>query len=106
MICDIVYTTDKFLLEGTTIKPEPDLMKWALWFDKANRVVAKTIIGGMEISTVFLGLDHSFGYGSPLLFETIVFGAEEEICERCSTWAQAVKQHDRICAAMMITDQT
>ena len=32
------------------------------------------IAGGIIVSTIFLGLDHSFGNGPPLLFETRVFG--------------------------------
>lgn len=103
MIFDIIYLTDKFILESNMIIPEPDLMKWATWFENADRVVAKTIIGGSEVSTVFLGLDHSFGIGPPILFETMVFPTEDH-CERCSTWSQAVKQHERICASMMITE--
>jgi hypothetical protein len=49
------------------------------------------------ISTVFLMLDHSFGHGDPLLFETMVFkNGDEILCERCSTWEQAELQHERI----------
>ena len=100
------YGTDKFILNGKQIVPEPNLLKWANWFQVENRVVAKTIIGGVEVSTVFLGLDHSYGHGPLQLFETMVFGGYVDRQERCSTWTQAEQQHERICAAMMITDQT
>ena len=38
----------------------PDLLIWAEWFERADRTVAKTEIDGAMVSTVFLGLDHSF----------------------------------------------
>lgn len=49
---------------------------------------------------MFLGLDHQFGDGPPLLFETMVFKGEsafagEEFCERCSTWTEAEAMHQR-----------
>lgn len=45
-----------------------------------------------EVSTVWLWLDHSFGYGPPLIFETMVFAegsASDEACERYSTLSAA-----------------
>jgi hypothetical protein len=55
--------------------PEPDLMKWADWFETADRRVAKDYVGEVKVSTVFLGLDHNFsGGGNPILWETMVFG--------------------------------
>lgn len=58
--------------------PESDILIWARWFEGADRHVAKTAIGGSWVSTVFLGLDHDFsGYGPPVLWETMVFGAPD-----------------------------
>lgn len=38
------------------------------------RIVAQDhLSNGYYISTVWLGLDHSFGTGAPLIFETMVF---------------------------------
>ena len=59
---------DKYILKGHTPIVEPNLLKWGKWFETANRIVAKDNIGKVRISTVFLGLDHSFGRGKPLLF--------------------------------------
>ncbi len=87
-----------YILDGHNVVP-CDLMTWARAFETTNRRVAKDIIGEKCISTVFLGLDHSFGDGPPLLFETMVFkgdSSEDEICERCSTWEEAEAQHARI----------
>lgn len=76
---------------------EADLMTWARWFENGDRVVAKTPLPGCEVSTVFLGLDHRFGPGSPLLFETMVFGGPfDQEQERYSTWAEAEAGHARM----------
>jgi len=42
--------------------------------DRGHWVVAKTKVADWEVSTVFLGLDHSFGGPPPVLWETMVFG--------------------------------
>jgi len=55
--------------------PEPDPIKWSKSRKKSNWLVKKSIASDVEISTVFLGIDHSFsGSKEPLLFETMVFG--------------------------------
>lgn len=85
-------------------EPEPcdDLIKWAKWLETAtDRTVAKDKAGDAEVSTVFLGLDHSFGQGPPLLYETLVFGGPMEgEQERYSTKEQAEAGHKRILAAV------
>lgn len=69
--------------------------EWAKSFDIDSRRVALDSAGDIEISTVFLGLDHSFGEGRPLLFETMIFGLPdgEEYQHRYSTWDEAVRGH-------------
>ena len=61
--------------------------------------VARTELGdGRYVSTVFLGLDHEWNPNHPpLLFETMVF-PDCEVCERYSTWEQAVAGHDQVVA--------
>ena len=59
-----------------------------------------------DVSTVWLGLDHGFGAGAPLIFETMVFGdgSDEMATERYSTEPQAREGHTAmvvsICATM------
>ena len=36
-------------------------------------VIEKTAVGPYQVSTVWMGLDHSWGTGPPLIFETMVF---------------------------------
>ncbi len=98
---------DKYILDGKLPVIEPDLMKWAKWFETADRIVRKDTatvkldgdpVGEVRVSTVFLGLDHSFGSGPPLLFETMVFGgALDQEQDRCSTWEAAEKMHELMC---------
>ena len=73
----------------------------AIWDIKRRRVRLTEIRGG-TVSTVFLVFDHNFGEsGTPVLFETMVFiGDEDEQCERCCTWDEAVEQHERIVASL------
>lgn len=90
--------SDKYILDGKTPKPAT-LMEWAEWMETADRHVAVAEIGGVTVSTVFLGLDHQFGDGPPLLFETMIFdGIEDRYQGRCSTWEEAEAQHEQACA--------
>ncbi len=94
-------STGKYILVGQTAVEEPDLSKWAEWFETIdNRRVALTELPECRISTVFLGLDHNFGFGGdqPILFETMVFGKDHnnewtDFGGRCSTWAEAEAMH-------------
>jgi hypothetical protein len=90
--------TDKYILDGHTAVPEPDLMKWARWFESVDsRRVKRETVGESDVSTVFLGMDHSFGGPTPILFETMVFdGPLGGEMNRCSTWEQAEKMHDEM----------
>ena len=97
----------KYILDGKTPVAENDAMKWAVWFENANRIVRKDTatvklagraIGEVRVSTVFLGLDHSLGVGPPMLFETMVFGgALDQEQDRCSTWEAAEEMHELMC---------
>ena len=83
-----------YILDGKRPVPEPNLLKWAQWFEHADRLVAHTVQGELSVSTVFLGLDHSYFTGPPILFETMVFraGGSGET-DRYSTWEEAEKGH-------------
>jgi hypothetical protein len=73
-----------------------DIRTWGESFNN-DRIVAKTKIGDVLVSTVFLGIDHNhFGIGPPLLFETLVFnGPLDGSMGRYSTWDQAFAGHQR-----------
>lgn len=86
-------------LEGRTPVPQPDVIEYAQWMERADRdgsrVVGRTELpGGVEISTVFLGLNHQHGDGPPVLFETAVFGPDEtDIVRRYHSWEEAERGH-------------
>lgn len=65
--------------------------------ETADRKVRWTDLpNGVSVSTVFLGMDHSFGGGPPLLFETMIFGGNHDrYHERYSTWAEAEAGHEK-----------
>ena len=76
-------------------------MEWAtVYEDRAACVVQQTDVGDYWISTVWLGLDHSFMGGPPLIFETMIKHDDEwtEYQERYSTRAEAEEGHRRAVA--------
>jgi hypothetical protein len=83
-----------------------ELLEWAKKFeDKAYCRVALDILpDGTRISTVWLGLNHNFGEGPPLIFETMVFdipvnyALREREQERYSTLEEAQAGHAAILA--------
>ena len=87
-------TTGRYILDGLRPKHCPDLMEWAEWMETADRTVQVTMIGDVRVSTVFLGLDHQFGVGSPILYETMIFGGDlDEYQERWQTLGEAKNGH-------------
>lgn len=72
--------------------------------------VGETAVGEMTVSTIFLGIDHSFmGEGPPILFETMISTGETAVVDlgngaveyaefgeyqtRCSTYDEAEAMH-------------
>lgn len=55
-----------------------DINVWGKFFQSKEKILAQEHIDKIMISTVFLGIDHGspFGKGTPVLFETMVFGGE------------------------------
>lgn len=69
-------------------------------FDYDTRFDLKTGVNGYLISTVDLGIDHSFGIGKPLYYETMVFETKDNEIDfsgifqkRYSTEEEARKGH-------------
>lgn len=90
---------DKYILKGHVAVPCHDLLQWGRWFEEADRSVAKDTVGDVRVSTVFLGLDHSFGSGPPLLFETMIFGGKhDQYQRRYEDWDSAMLGHQEALA--------
>lgn len=85
------------LPKGKTPKPCNDSRM--AFSDAEQRRVAWDEIDGLVVSTVFLHMDHGFGEGPPLLFETMIFdGSDDRYEERYSTWEEAEAGHARAVA--------
>ena len=52
--------------------------EWTEYFNTEDRIVAYDEKDGIRVSTVFLGSDHNHSGRAPILFESMVFGTEEE----------------------------
>lgn len=91
---------DLYILDGHTPVPCDDFRVWGDWYRTADRHVGNTTIGGLQVSTVFLGSNHQWGCGPPVLFETMVFGGDDEMMDRYSTWDEAQAGHDATVAAV------
>lgn len=84
-----------YILDENHVAVPVDQITWARMFSKtSDRIVGKTATGDGDVSTVFLGLDHAYGEGPPLLFETLVFGGPlDQEMVRYSTYEQAEQGH-------------
>lgn len=77
--------------------------------DREYRVVAKDTVGAYEVSTVWLGVDHGFSGGPPVIFETMVFGAGHPgdlDCWRYCTEAEAQRGHAEVVLLLRATVET
>lgn len=79
-------------------EPIEDVLTWAKLFEDLayKRIEITRLWHGGRVSTVWLGIDHSFDDGSPLIFETMVFGGRDWgdlDCARYSTFAEAYAGH-------------
>ena len=86
------------------------MRQWCSAFERKDKQrVAETTVGDYWVSTVWLGMDHSFGEGPPLIFETMIFNHsdvsktdDEDFldlwCERYPTEAAALAGHERAVA--------
>ena len=91
--------SDKYLLKDGVPVPVDDLMEWAKGFENETRRMAETaetMVGDVRVSTVFLGMDISFGHGEPVLFETMIFGGvHDKYQERYHTLEESMIGHEK-----------
>jgi hypothetical protein len=99
---------EHYVLEGHEPKPV-DIVAFSRWWAEhpgPKRAVAQeTLPDGRWLSTVFLGFDHQYGAGPPLLFETMLFKSEDDLqesyCRRYATWDEAAAGHRRVRARVL-----
>lgn len=73
-----------------------NFVTWGRYMEGGNRHVAYTqITSEIEVSTVFLGIDHrTWGKGPPVLFETMIFGGPlDGSCDRYTSYDDAQTGH-------------
>ena len=76
--------------------------EWHTVFLHPKRHVGSTRLKDSLVSTVFLGLDHQYGDGPPLIFETMIFGGREDgYQDRCTTRQEAVQMHQKACVLVL-----
>jgi hypothetical protein len=88
-----------WILDGHSAR-QVGMAEWDRWRStNPDRRVAVDDVAGKKVSTVFLGIDHSFGGPVPILFETMVFPAgswADEFCDRYATWDEAAAGHAEV----------
>lgn len=87
-----------YILDEDKRPVEVDYLTSTKWLGKAgNRIIDRTDMPrGVFVSTVFLGFNHAWDGGPPVLFETMIFGGwEDEYQERYCTVEEAREGHRR-----------
>jgi hypothetical protein len=85
---------------GTPYEGPNVIFKWGKDFKNPKYQIVKQskLENGLFVSTVWLGIDHSFTeIGPPIIFETMIFGKDVLDCMRYSTEEQALKGHEQLC---------
>lgn len=84
--------------DGRTVCSAINFFEWQLWMDTSpDRRVAKTLIDGYRVSTIFWGIAE---YGPDKIFETMLFkgnSSNDLAAWRCGSWEDAEEQHARAC---------
>ena len=99
----LYYTLD----ENNKPIPCPNTMDYLRWVESHSdkvgpdgctlRIGLTDINDKVYVSTVYLGLNHGFGDSDPVLWESMVFGHDEdEVQVRYKTHDEAVKGHDKL----------
>jgi hypothetical protein len=94
-----------YVLDGQG-EPVPcyDVLEWGRWFQEngdARQVAVDQLDGDVLVSTVFLGMDHAWNGGPPVLWELMVFrGGSSGHQERFASRADAADAHAKMVAAL------
>jgi hypothetical protein len=96
--------TEYYYLNADHSVEKCSIEKWADQMEGRNgapsRIIKQDKVKGPDgtentVSTVFLGLNHAFGYGVPILFETMIFGGPlDEYQVRYATYGEALNGHE------------
>jgi hypothetical protein len=102
--------TVKYKLVGRELVIVEDLIEWATAMEQMRRddtvQIGHDMVGKIEVSTIFLGLDFGMPWGPPRLFETMTFewpgGAPRRPLDtwRYTTLAEAEAGHAAVVAEL------
>lgn len=101
----------RFILVDKQPVEEPDLQQWEQWYAQADRVVQSTDIAitdanrflfkisnpdcVINVTTLFLGIDHALHGEEPILFATKINGGQYDQRQQWTrTWEEAQIEHD------------
>lgn len=90
-----------FKLDGKNVVPATEEEFIEQFKNSERRIIKQDKVGPMLVSTVFLGLDHGFGGGRSLFFETMVFdgvGILDDFQTRYETYDEAEIGHAKTLA--------
>jgi len=94
---------EHWILDDKGRPVQVDLLTWAKWFGTADRIICHETIGQNWVSTIFMGIDHSFTHeGPPILWETMTFGAKlhQEQLRCAGSKEQAEAMHEEMVKAV------
>jgi len=87
-----------YILDENNKPVESSTTEYYMWEEEnpTKRIVKQYTIGDIRISTVFLGLDHSYNSDKPILWETMIFGGkQDQYQERYSSYEDALIGHQK-----------
>lgn len=95
----------KYYILNDQGQPVPSTMaKSSVWLERYNekRIVKQEWIENVQVSTIFLWIDHAWMGGPPVLWETMTFSNRKNFdqdSDRCGgNREQAEAMHERMCA--------
>lgn len=95
-------TIGKYILdEHRRVAPCNDLLEWEKWMQTEDRIIAKTMHCNVRVSTVFLGLDHSFEGELLTLFETMIFGGKHNAYQKRYTTLKEAEEGHKVAVALV-----
>ena len=99
MMANLIHSVQYILDKQGNPKKCNDLFMWERQAHTLKWRIARTQHDAFMVSTVFLGIDHGWGDGPPILFETMCFGGPlDQDQNRATTKEQAQVMHDDMVA--------
>jgi hypothetical protein len=88
-----------YVLVNHQPKRASSLKEWMDFLASPDCIVASTDIGRVNVTTAFMGIDHSStSYGPPMLFKTEIFGGSYDgLGAYTATWGGAALAHEQRC---------